>query len=109
MQLKTLLNRVHRIKGFVYENDKIIKNPNAVNGIGIEVTIRPRAGSRGYCSGCGKRGRTYDTQPPRRFGFVPLWGIAMALVYAHDKHKMKMIDAKCSKTGKLNGCFHNRQ
>ena len=82
MLLKTLLNRVHPVKGFVYESDRLIDDAAAVNGARIEAILRPRKRSRGFCSGCGKRGRTYDTQPTRRFDFVPLWGIAVALVYA---------------------------
>ena len=82
MLMKTLLNRVHPVKGFVYDGDRLIQDTAAVNGARIEVDVRPRRGSRGVCSGCGRRGRTYDTQPARRFGFVPLWGLAVALVYA---------------------------
>ena len=81
MLLKTLLNRAHPVKGFVYESDRLIEDAMAVNGVRIEATLRPRKGARGVCSGCGKRGRTYDTQPTRRFDFVPLWGVAVALVY----------------------------
>ena len=33
----------------------------------IEVQIRPRAGSRGECSGCGEHCPGYDTLAPRRF------------------------------------------
>ena len=82
MLLKTLLNRVHPVKGFVYERERLIDDATAINGVRIEATLRPRNGSRGVCSGCGERGRTYDTQPARRFDFVPLWGTAVALVYA---------------------------
>lgn len=82
MLLKTLLNRVHPVKGFVYEKDGLIQDPASAQGVRIEATLRARCGSRGYCSGCGRRGRTYDTQLSRRFDFVPLWGIAVALVYA---------------------------
>lgn len=82
MLMKTLLNRVHPVKGFVYDGDRLIEDTSAVNGERIEVRVRPRRGSRGVCSGCGRRGRTYDTRPARRFGFVPLWGLAVALVYA---------------------------
>jgi len=82
MLMKTLLNRVHPVKGFVYDGDRLIRDTGAVNGARIEADVRPRKGSRGVCSGWGKRGRTYDTQPARRFGFVPLWGLAVALVYA---------------------------
>ena len=51
--------------------------------------MRPRRGSRGVCSGCGRRGSTYDTLPARRFDFVPIWGIAVLLVYA-----MRRIDCR---------------
>jgi len=53
------------------------------------IDVRPRRGSRGYCSGCGERARTYDTMKPRRFQFVPLWGILVFFVYA-----MRRIDCK---------------
>ncbi len=75
MQLKTVLNRVHRIKGFVYEHPRFVEDR-------IEVKVRPREGSRAICSGCGKRGPGYDKLGERRFAFVPLWAIAVDLVYA---------------------------
>ena len=82
MLIKTLLNRVHPVKGFVYDKDRLLEDATAVNGCRIEVDVRPRHGSRGFCAGCGRRGRTYDRQAARRFDFVPLWGMAVALVYA---------------------------
>ena len=33
-------------------------------------------------SGCGRPAPAYDRLPPRRFDFVPLWGMAVVLVYA---------------------------
>ena len=75
MQVKTLLNRVHKIKGFVYEDVRWA-------GREIETDVRPRRRSRPVCSGCGRHGPGYDTQPPRRFAFVPLWAIPVTLVYA---------------------------
>jgi hypothetical protein len=80
MLLKTLLNRVHPVKGFVYEKDVLVADPRQPNGVGIEVPVRPRKGSAGVCSGCGQPGPTYDTGEPRRFYFVPVWGIAVVLV-----------------------------
>lgn len=77
MQLKTILNLVHPIKGFVYESDRW-----DTQGVSILVTVRSRKNSRGVCSGCGRSGSTYDHGRPRRFGFVPLWGLAVVLVYA---------------------------
>lgn len=76
MQLKTVLNRVHRIKGFVYERDRFVDDDQ------IEVEVRPRKGSRPICAGCSRRGPGYDTLPERRFEFVPLWALGMVLVYA---------------------------
>ena len=73
--LKTVLNRLHKVKGFVYQQARF-------NGDRIEVEIRPRKGSRPICSGCGRRGPGYDTLEPRRFTFVPLWAIAVYLIYA---------------------------
>ena len=75
MQIKTVLNRVHKIKGFVYEGVRFVDD-------GIEVEVRSRQGSRPYCSGCGRQGSTYDHLPTRRFAFVPIWGICVYLVYA---------------------------
>lgn len=75
MQVKTVLNRVHPIKGFVYGKMRF-------EGDGIEVEVRPRRRSRARCSGCGRRGPTYDHLGVRRFAFVPLWALSVYLVYA---------------------------
>jgi len=77
MQLKTILNLVHPIKGFVYESIHW-DTPE----VSIKVTVRSRKNSRGVCSGCGRAGPTYDHGRPRRFGFVPMWGLAVVLVYS---------------------------
>lgn len=82
MLIRTLLNRVHPVKGFVYEQVKIVPDAAEVNEVRLEVRVRPRRGSRGACSSCGRRGPGYDTLADRRFDFVPLWGIAVVLIYA---------------------------
>jgi len=82
MQLKTILNRVHPVKGFVYEKVSWASDAAAPCGLRLDVRVRARRGSRGICSGCGRRGPGYDTLGDRRFDFVPLWGIAVVLVYA---------------------------
>lgn len=79
MQVKTLLNRVHKVKGFVYEDVRFRTEKPEV----IEVTIRPRRGSRPYCSACGRRGGTYDrSRHQRSFDFVPLWALTVVMLYA---------------------------
>lgn len=75
MHIKTILNRVHPVKGFVYEKARFVEKD-------IEVTVRPRKGTKAICSGCGHKGPTYDTGRARRFTFIPLWGLAVYLVYA---------------------------
>ena len=78
MRLKTVLNRVHKVKGFVYEKARFHDDL-------IEITVRPHRRSRPICSGCDRRGPGYDTLPVRRFEFVPLWGIAVFLIYARRR------------------------
>ncbi|MFW5682678.1 MAG: hypothetical protein ACOC1G_06700 [Phycisphaeraceae bacterium] len=92
MLLRTVLNRVHPVKGFVYEKVRLIEAPRQPTGLRLDVQVRSRHGSRGYGSGCGRRGRTYDHLDERRFDFVPLWGIAVVLIYA-----MRRID--CPRCG----------
>jgi transposase len=78
MRLKTVLNRVHPVKGFIYEKARLVEDE-------IEITVRPRRRSRPICSGCGQRGPGYDMLPVRRFEFVPLWGLAVFLLYARRR------------------------
>ena len=75
MQLKTILNRIEPFKSFVYTKVKMIDGGERPQ---IEVAIEPRANGRAICSGCGQPAPGYDRQrQPRRFEYVPLWGIAV--------------------------------
>ncbi len=77
MQLQTILNRVEGHSSFVYRRTRITDEG------WIEVEIRPRKGSRPVCSGCGERRAGYDTpRPPRRWQYVPLWGLTVFLLYS---------------------------
>lgn len=78
MQLKTILNHVQRHRSFVYGPARLVQRSE----LAIEVEVRARANSRAKCSGCGKDSPGYDTLGVRRFEFVPLWGIAVFLLYA---------------------------
>jgi len=78
MLLKTILNRIERHPGFVYERPCWRECPE---GPSIDVIVRPRARRRAVCSGCGQSCPGYDTLPARRFAFVPLWGMPVAFVY----------------------------
>lgn len=79
MQLKTILNRVQKQQSFVYDEARFVESGSSQV---IEVDVRPRRNSRPRCSGCGMTGPGYDTLKPRRLEFVPLWGMAVFLVYA---------------------------
>ena len=79
MHLKTILNRVQRHKSFVYD---AVRFRDSESALALEVDIRARANGQAVCSGCGRRRAGYDRLPPRRYEFVPLWGIAVFFLYA---------------------------
>ena len=84
MRIRTLLNRVHPLKSFVYDACRL-EMRNA--GLVLVATIRPRKNGKVICSGCGKQRRLYDRLDERRFDFVPLWNIPVYLEY-----RMRRID-----------------
>ena len=51
MQVKTLLNRVHPVNRFVYDKVQWADDHKQPDGVRIDVSVRPRRGSRGICSG----------------------------------------------------------
>ena len=61
MQIKTILNRIQKYRGFVY-------GPMRLHGQGatlrLEVEIYPHLRNRPRCAGCGPQ---YDTLAPRGF------------------------------------------
>ena len=61
--LKSVLRRLHPIKGFVYWR---IGWDSFVGDV-LRVEVRERKGSAGRCSGCGRKGATYDRQPERQW------------------------------------------
>jgi transposase len=76
VDIKTILNRCHPIRGFVYRSSSFGEHQT------IHVEIRPRSRSQPTCSGCKRKGPTYDTaREPRSFTFIPLWGFAVVLWY----------------------------
>lgn len=74
MQLKTILNKCHKFKLFIYTSvrTEIIDEREV-----IEVEIRPRKGSRLICSVCNKEVPGYEKLDWRRFEFIPTWGFAV--------------------------------
>lgn len=79
MQVRSLLNACHRLKGFVYQSVRLetVRGQRAV-----VADVRPRKGSRPVCSGCGSKAAAYDASAKARlFQFVPLWGFQCHLRY----------------------------
>ena len=79
MQLKSILNRVQKIKLFVYETVRWVEGAEEPT---IEIEVRRRANSRSECSICGRRCPGYDRLPERKFEFIPFWGIKVFFLYA---------------------------
>ena len=78
VSLKSILNRVQPIKGFVYESVRF--SPTLEDT--IEVTVMPREGSKPRCYRCSRPCATYDHQPqPRTWQMTPLWIFTLVLLY----------------------------
>lgn len=79
MLIKTLLNRVEKVKFHVYGRIAL----EQVRGVeAVVVDIEPRSNSRPICQVCGKRCSIYDTQEMRLFEYVPLWGFQVFFRYS---------------------------
>ena len=76
MELLTILNQCHRFRGFVYQQASF-----AADRQSIEITVRPRTGSKAVCSGCHQPAPGYDHLAERRFEFIPCWGFLVFLLY----------------------------
>jgi transposase len=90
MQLKVILNSIEKYKGFIYSD---IGWDGNEKGKSLLIKVKTRKGSKGFCSGCGKRGPCYDTGKARRFQYVPLWGITVFLINAMRRINCKTCSA----------------
>jgi transposase len=89
MHIESILRRLHPLRRFVYAKAEWA---GSAAQPALRVHVRPRKGSRAICSGCCRRRPGYDTLDERTFAFVPLWGVAVWLVYA-------MRRVECSRCG----------
>lgn len=88
LALKTLLNRVEPLKGFVYESSRISPLADIRKGsllgcaLRIDICLRAHQSKLGKCSQCLLPAPGYDQLAQRRFQFVPLWGMSTWFIYA---------------------------
>ena len=91
MQVKTILNRIQKHRGFVYG---AVELEEQIGGVALTVDLAPHRRNRPRCAGCGDQGPVYDHLAPRRFEFVPLWGLRVFFLYM-----MRGVDcARCGVT-----------
>jgi transposase len=79
MRVKTILNRIQKQRGFVYGT---VQLEEQIGGLAVIVDIAPHRRNRPRCAGCEQPGGVYDRLAPRRFEFVPLWGLRVFFLYA---------------------------
>lgn len=92
MRIRTLLNRCHKLKSFVYERERFEKIDNKEC---LVVDIVPRKNSKPVCSGCHKPGSIYDHQRKARyFEFIPVWGITIYFAYIMRRVNCKSCGVK---------------
>jgi transposase len=78
MLIKTILNKCHKFKSFVYQQVKLASYQGTEV---IDVTIIPRKNALALCSCCGQPAPGYDSLSERRFEFMPLWGYRVFFLY----------------------------
>lgn len=78
MQIKTILNKCHKFKRFVYGRAFFVEHEGKQ---ALYVEIQPRKNSVGICSGCQRQAPGYDRLEERKFEFVPVWGFLVFFIY----------------------------
>jgi transposase len=86
MHVESILRELQPLPGFVYETVRWAGSRVRPH---LCVHVRARRGSHGICSVCFKKRPGYDVLNSRHFAFVPLWGLAVFLVYA-----MRRVDCR---------------
>lgn len=79
MLLRTILNRIHHFKGFIYSHIYFEHKHGKTH---LVVSVLHRRGSKAICSKCGQKRPGYDHLPARRFAFIPIWNIPVYFEYA---------------------------
>jgi transposase len=80
LQLKTLLNAVQPLVGFVYQDVQLLRDRKG-RPRQVQITLRPKKGIRAKCSRCLQPAPGYDQLAQRSWLFVPLWGLMTCFLY----------------------------
>lgn len=86
LTVKSLLRRVQELAGFIIKRTRLV-GPKSKKRIEVHLAADPRRKAR--CSRCEQACPCYDTQPERRWHFVPLWNMPVELVYAPRRVECK--------------------
>ena len=78
MQIKTILNKCHKFKSFVYGRAYFVEHAGKQT---IHIEIEARKNSPGICSKCQRPAPGYDRLKQREFEFIPLWGFLVFFIY----------------------------
>ncbi len=74
------MNRIQHFAGFVYQEVRLQCEGGKPQR--IDITLEAHESRWGKCSECRQPAPGYDRLAPRRWRFVPLWGITTYFVYA---------------------------
>lgn len=91
--VKTILNKIHKLKGFVYNSATLNEKATL-----LSVQIVPHKRNRPICSKCNNKGSVYDKLPERSFDFIPIWGIAVVFLYCMRRVNCKHCNCICVET-----------
>jgi len=92
VRVVTLLNRIEKLKSFVYKKVSL----EEVDGKeAVVIDVRPRKNSPPVYRVCMKRCGTHSTGRPRRFEHVPFWGWQVYLQY-RPRHSVRIDRDKTS-------------
>jgi len=78
MLIKTILNKCHKFKSFVYGRAYFAEHEGKQ---ALYVEIQPRKNSERICSGCQRQAPGYDRLEERKFEFIPFWGYLVFFIY----------------------------
>lgn len=86
MLLKTILNKCHKFKSFVFGTVTFFEHKGAD---AIEIEILPRKNARAICSCCHQPAPLYDRLSSRIFEHIPVWGFRVFF-----KYRMRRVECR---------------